>query len=115
MNPFKDKESNILVSEAPATGSCCFASDRAAGIAEHPQKAWHTHTGLQVLIATDGFGYYQEKGKPVQLLENGAVVFILPHVLHWHTAAAQSEFTEVIIAGQERNELVTWLQKTTGN
>lgn len=28
---------------------------------------WHMHPGGQILIATDGSGYYYEKGKPIQL------------------------------------------------
>jgi len=39
---------------------------------------WHTHQGGQILIITEGTGYYQEKGKPVQLLRKGDVVQILP-------------------------------------
>ncbi len=30
---------------------------------------WHTHPGGQILIATEGTGYYQEKGKPIQLFQ----------------------------------------------
>lgn len=73
---------------------------------------WHRHSGMQVLIATDGTGYYQEKGKPVQLLHSGDVVFILPDVEHWHTADDECDFTNISIGGPGRNELVTWLQKT---
>ena len=49
---------------------------------------WHTHPGGQILIATDGTGYYQEKGKPIQLLHKGDVVKILPGVVHWHGASS---------------------------
>ena len=37
---------------------------------------WHTHPGGQILIVTDGMGYYQEKGKLIQLLRKGDVVKI---------------------------------------
>ncbi len=29
---------------------------------------WHTHPGGQILIITDGVGYYQEKGKSIQVM-----------------------------------------------
>jgi len=78
---------------------------------------WHSHSGIQVLIAIDGTGYYQEKGKPVKFIENGEVIFILPNVLHWHMANSASDLTDVTVPGDLRSELVTWLQKknnTTG-
>ena len=78
---------------------------------DRPECQWHSHVGIQILIATDGMGYYQEKGAPVRLLANGEVVFIPPGVEHWHAAAASSAFTDVIIPGKQRNELVSWLQK----
>lgn len=46
---------------------------------------WHSHGGGQILIVT-GKGFYQEKGKPVQVLHPGDVVTILPEVIHWHGA-----------------------------
>jgi quercetin dioxygenase-like cupin family protein len=74
---------------------------------------WHTHPGGQVLIATEGTGYYQEKGQPIQLLHKGDVVKILPDVLHWHGASADSEFTHIAINPNTENGVVTWLQKVT--
>src|SRR5882672_8781716 len=54
---------------------------------------WHTHPGGQILIATAGTGYFQEKGHPIQLLQKGDVVKILSDVEHWHGAFPDSEFT----------------------
>jgi quercetin dioxygenase-like cupin family protein len=48
---------------------------------------WHTHPGGQILIVTDGTGYYQEKGKNVQILQKGDVITIPPDVVHWHGAS----------------------------
>jgi quercetin dioxygenase-like cupin family protein len=58
---------------------------------------WHTHPGGQILIATNGTGYFQEKGKPIQVLHDGDVVKILPGVKHWHGASAESEFTHIAV------------------
>ena len=35
------------------------------------RNSWHSHPGGQILIATAGKGYYQEKGKPIQVLNPG--------------------------------------------
>ncbi|MGD9557956.1 MAG: cupin domain-containing protein [Mangrovibacterium sp.] len=48
---------------------------------------WHSHPGGQILLATSGTGYYQEKGKPARLLKKGDVVANPPEVEHWHGAA----------------------------
>jgi quercetin dioxygenase-like cupin family protein len=74
---------------------------------------WHTHRGGQVLIVTDGIGYYQEKGKPVQLLRKGDVVKILPGVVHWHGASPDSEFTHIAVNPNTQKGIVEWLQRVT--
>ena len=74
---------------------------------------WHTHPGGQILVVTAGTGYYQEKGKPIQLLRKGDVVKILPDVEHWHGASADSEFTHIAINPNTQKGIVTWLERVT--
>lgn len=74
---------------------------------------WHTHPGGQILIATEGIGYFQEKGKPIQLLYKGDVVKILPGVVHWHGASPNSGFTHIAISLNTPTGIVAWLQKVT--
>jgi quercetin dioxygenase-like cupin family protein len=74
---------------------------------------WHTHPGGQILIATEGVGYYQEKGKPIQLLHRGDVVKILPNVLHWHEASRDTAFTHIAINPNTQNGMVDWLQRVS--
>jgi len=74
---------------------------------------WHTHSGGQILIATDGIGYYREKGKPIQLLRKGDVVKILPDVEHWHGASPDSEFTHIAINTNIQKGIVVWLDRVT--
>lgn len=74
---------------------------------------WHTHPGGQILIVTEGTGYYQEKGKPIQLLSKGDVVRITPDVVHWHGASPNSEFTHIAINPNTQNGVVVWLQKVS--
>lgn len=74
---------------------------------------WHTHSGGQILLATDGVGYYQEKGKPIQILRKGDVVAIAPNVVHWHGASHNSEFTHIAINPNTQKGVVEWLQPVT--
>lgn len=74
---------------------------------------WHTHPGGQILLATEGIGYYQEKGKPIQLLCKGDVVNIPPDIEHWHGAAPDSEFTHIAINTNTQKGIVEWLQRVT--
>ncbi|MDN3673219.1 cupin domain-containing protein [Flavobacterium branchiarum] len=74
---------------------------------------WHTHPGGQILIVTHGVGYYQEEGKPIQLLNIGDVVSILPEVKHWHGASPDSEFTHIAISTNTQNGIVNWLERVT--
>ena len=74
---------------------------------------WHTHPGGQILIATDGIGYYQEKGKPIQVLRKGDVMKILPDVEHWHGATPDSEFTHIAVNTNTQKGIVVWLERVT--
>jgi len=74
---------------------------------------WHTHSGGQILIATDGVGFYQEKGKPKQVLHKGDVVKILPDVWHWHGASPDSEFTHIAINPNTEKGVVEWSERVT--
>ena len=70
---------------------------------------WHRHSGGQILIATAGVGYYQEKGKPARRLFPGDIVEIAPGVEHWHGAAPDSWFAHIAIECNPENNEVTWL------
>ena len=74
---------------------------------------WHTHPGGQILIVTEGIGYYQEKGKPIQLLHKGNVVQVLPNTEHWHGASPNSEFTHIAINTNTQKGIVVWLERVT--
>lgn len=61
---------------------------------------WHSHPGGQILLVTEGAGYYQEEGKPVRRLAKGDVVEIPIGVKHWHGADPDSHFTHIGISTQ---------------
>lgn len=77
------------------------------------RNSWHSHKGGQILLCTSGKGYYQEKGKSIQLLLPGDVVKIAPDVIHWHGAAPDVEFTHIAIGTQLDKGGVTWLEPVT--
>lgn len=74
---------------------------------------WHSHPGGQILLCIRGTGYYQEKGKPAQLLNVGDVVQILPDIIHWHGATHNSEFEHIAIGTQHNKGAVVWLEPVT--
>ncbi len=58
---------------------------------------WHSHSGGQILLVTDGRGYYQEWGKEARELKKGDVVNIKAGVKHWHGASKDSWFSHIAI------------------
>lgn len=72
------------------------------------RNSWHSHSGGQLLIATAGIGYYQEKGKPARRLFPGDIVEIAPNVEHWHGAAPDSWFAHLAIECNSDSNKVTW-------
>ncbi|WP_018619785.1 cupin domain-containing protein [Spirosoma luteum] len=74
---------------------------------------WHHHPGGQVLLALGGIGYYQEQGKPVQILRKGDAVKCPPNIPHWHGASPTNEFRQLAITPNTTTGRVTWLQPVT--
>ncbi|MBF9220634.1 cupin domain-containing protein [Hymenobacter ruricola] len=69
---------------------------------------WHSHPAGQILVVTNGAGYYQEKGQPARLLRPGDAVSIAPGVVHWHGATATSLFTHYAINPNASWGLADW-------
>jgi quercetin dioxygenase-like cupin family protein len=59
---------------------------------------WHSHPGGQILLITEGQGYYQAKGQPARLLRKGDYVEIPPNVVHWHGAGPDNEFAHIAMS-----------------
>ena len=74
---------------------------------------WHTHPGGQILIVTDGIGYYQEKGKPIQLIQRGDVIKIPADVKHWHGASRDNALTHIAITAVTPKGAIDWLERVT--
>ncbi|WP_251623134.1 cupin domain-containing carboxymuconolactone decarboxylase family protein [Odoribacter lunatus] len=73
------------------------------------RNSWHSHKGGQILIATAGIGYYQEKRQPARRLFPGDIVEIAPDVEHWHGAAPDSWFAHVAIECNPQTNATLWL------
>ena len=74
---------------------------------------WHTHATGQILLVTDGKGYYQERGGVARPLTKGDVVVIPVDVEHWHGAAHDSSFTHIVITNNSPEGAVNWLERVT--
>lgn len=77
------------------------------------RNSWHSHPGGQILIATAGKGYYQEKGKPIQVLKPGDVIAIPADVMHWHGAASDCDFTHIAINTKVHLGATQWYEPVT--
>lgn len=74
---------------------------------------WHIHRGGgQILLCTDGEGFYQEWGKPARRLHRGDVVYIAPDVKHWH-GAADVWFTHIAMEVPAQNSATEWCEPVT--
>ena len=73
------------------------------------RNSWHSHKAGQLLIATAGIGYYQEKGQPARRLFPGDIVEIAPGVEHWHGAAPDSWFAHIAITTNPQENATVWL------
>jgi len=74
---------------------------------------WHTHSGKQILVITEGTGYLKENGRPLQVLHKGDVVTIQPGVKHWHGATPENGFIQIVMNPEIKNGVVNWLEKVT--
>jgi quercetin dioxygenase-like cupin family protein len=73
---------------------------------------WHIHPAGQYLMITEGIGYYQEKGKPRQIVKKGDVITCLPGVAHWHGASSSSSFTYIAATPTTKGKTI-WLKRVT--
>jgi 4-carboxymuconolactone decarboxylase len=73
---------------------------------------WHKHPAGQYLLVTNGVGYYQERGKPMQVVKKGDIIRCLPNIEHWHGAAPNSHFTYIGVTPTHKGKTI-WQQKVT--
>jgi quercetin dioxygenase-like cupin family protein len=74
---------------------------------------WHSHPAGQILIITDGIGYHQMEGKPVEIIKKGSVVKCPPNVRHWHGASADVGLQQLYIVPNTEKGIVNWNEAVT--
>lgn len=78
---------------------------------------WHIHHaksgGGQLLLCTDGLGWYQKAGKSAQALHPGDVVTIPAGVKHWHGAQKDCWFSHIAIECPGEETSNEWLEPVT--
>ena len=73
---------------------------------------WHIHPAGQILLITEGTGYYQEKGKPIQIIRKGDLIKCAPGVAHWHGSDPGSDFAYIAFTPAQKGKTI-WLQRVT--
>ena len=75
---------------------------------------WHIHhKGGQILLCTDGEGWYREWNKPARKLKAGDVVYIAPEIKHWHGASKDSWFAHIAIEIPAEGASNEWLEEVS--
>ena len=78
---------------------------------------WHIHHaksgGGQLLLCTDGLGWYQEAGKSAQALHPGDVVTIPAGVKHWHGAQKDCWFSHIAVECPGEETSNEWCEPVT--
>ncbi len=74
---------------------------------------WHFHKGGQILLVTEGKGQYQEKGKPIEIINKGDVVKCPPNIEHWHGATSKDTMTHIAIGTNTNIGGAVWLKAAT--
>jgi len=74
------------------------------------RSAWHTHPLGQILIVTDGTGWIQQWGGPVEEIRKGDVIWTPPGVKHWHGATPTTAMTHIAIQESLDGKVVDWME-----
>lgn len=100
LNPLTDPQKTVFMANVTFEPKC--------------RNNWHIHKaekgGGQILLCTDGCGWYQEWGKPAQALKAGDVVTIPANVKQWHGAAANGWFSHIAVECAGVNASNEWLE-----
>lgn len=100
LNPLTDSEKTQFIANVTFEPGC--------------RNNWHIHHsdegGGQILLVTNGCGWYQEWGKDAQGLRPGDCITIPANVKHWHGAAKDSWMSHVAFEAPGTNTSNEWLE-----
>ncbi|HSH76369.1 MAG TPA: cupin domain-containing protein [Longimicrobiales bacterium] len=74
------------------------------------RTAWHTHTGPQLLLVTEGTCRCQTDGGAIEEVAAGGLVSFEPGERHWHGATPEEPMTHVAINIEAST---TWLDQVS--
>src|SRR5207247_4264386 len=77
------------------------------------RSAWHTHPLGQILIVTDGTGWIQQWGGPIEEIRKGDVIRIPAGVKHWQGATQSTAMTHIAIQEELNGKAVEWMEKVS--
>jgi len=78
------------------------------------RTAWHTHPNGQTIFVTEGVGFAQRRGGPVEVIRPGDRVFFEPGEDHWHGATPDNFMTHLaMLEVDEQGINATWGDKVT--
>ncbi|CAN5331322.1 hypothetical protein BH09BAC4_BH09BAC4_10910 [soil metagenome] len=103
---------NVWLNELSESDSVFTFSTAMATFDPGARLDWHTHPGGQILMITEGIGYYQEKGKPKQTVRKGEVIKCQPGVAHWHGASPTSGFGYIATSPTQKGRTI-WFKRVT--
>lgn len=78
INPYYKGQVGVLVKESV----CITAVVLPAGV----RGRWRRYSKAQIMLITDGRGYYQEKERVVREVSAGDVIRVSPNTIHWISA-----------------------------
>lgn len=108
----KNHTGDIWLNELSVGDSVFDPSIASATYAPGAKLDWHIHPGGQVLLITEGSGYYQEKGRPARLVHKGDVIKSAPGIEHWHGAAPHLGFAYLAVTPTQKGKTI-WLKPVT--
>jgi quercetin dioxygenase-like cupin family protein len=109
LSTVKNHTGNIWLKELNVGDSTFDSSIAVATYDAGAKLDWHVHPGGQVLLITEGTGYYQERGKPIQVIHKGDVIKCLPGIEHWHGASPISGFAYIAVTPTQKGKTI-WLE-----
>jgi len=105
----KNHTGDIWLSEL-SQGDATFDSTIAQAVyGPNARLYWHIHPGGQVLLITEGEGFYQERGQPIRKVHKGEIIRCQPGVEHWHGSTPTSSFTYIAVTPTQKGKTV-WLE-----
>lgn len=78
------------------------------------RTAWHTHPLGQTIYVTQGVGYCQRRGGPIEVIRAGDRVYFAPGEDHWHGAAPTRFMSHIAMhETDDQGSHVSWGEKVT--